>query len=185
MSSKNFSRTNKAALSIEAPIKRIPPETSAFFGDILKRGLQLSLRTTGRSMAPFLRGGEILTIKKVPADSLRIGDLIFFKTHEGFPLIHRIVKRQQEEHGSLFHTKGDAVLGMDDMISEINILGKVCRVEQVSRDSKGREIDMESRLQQYLNYISAMLSLAKTRIYSTAARILPLFLRKTLKKIFI
>ena len=160
-------------------------ESVGLFEDILRNGLSLRLQATGKSMTPFLSGGEILTITKVPAATLRIGDLIFFKTHEGFPLIHRIVKRQQEEHGSLFHTKGDAVLGMDNMISEINVLGKVCRVEQVRRDGEAREIDMESRPQRFLNYMTAMFSLAKTRLYCAAARILPLFLRKALKKVFI
>jgi signal peptidase I len=160
-------------------------ESVGIFEDILRSGLSLRLQATGKSMTPFLTGGEILTIKKVPAASLRIGDLIFFKTHEGFPLIHRIVKRQQEEHGSLFHTKGDAVLGMDNMISEINVLGKVCRVEQVRRDGEAREIDMESHPQRFINYMTAMFSLAKTRLYCAAARILPLFLRKALKKVFI
>lgn len=160
-------------------------ESVGIFEDILRSGISLRVKATGKSMTPFLSGGEILTIKKVPVDSLRIGDLIFFKTHEGFPLIHRIVKRQQEKHGSLFHTKGDAVLGMDNMISEINVLGKVYRVEQVNHAGKGRAIDMESRPQQFFNYMTAMFSLAKTRLYYAAASMLPLFLRKALKKIFL
>jgi len=160
-------------------------ESVGIFEDILWSGLSLRVKATGKSMTPFLSGGEILTIKKVPAASLRIGDLIFFKTPERAPLIHRIVKKQQEAHGFLFHTKGDALRSVDDTISEINILGKVCRVEQVNRAGEGREIDMESRPQRFISYMTAMFSLAKTRLYCVAARILPLFLRKALKKVFI
>lgn len=161
------------------------PETSALFEEILTSGLILRVRATGKSMASFLRGGEIVTIKKVSCASLQIGDLIFFKSGNTSPLLHRIVKKKRTDHGLVFQTKGDGVLGVDNMISEIHILGKVCRVEQVNRAGKGREIDMESRPQQFLNYMTAMFSLAKTRLYCAAARILPLFLRKVLKKIFL
>ena len=40
-------------------------EKLTFFEDILDKGLTLCVKVTGRSMSPFLQGGEILTIKKV------------------------------------------------------------------------------------------------------------------------
>ena len=58
-------------------------ELSDLFADILNKGLNLRLKVTGRSMQPFLRGGETVTIKKVPCSELRRGDLIFFDSPQG------------------------------------------------------------------------------------------------------
>ena len=160
-------------------------DTLKLYEDILNSGSCLRTKVTGRSMSPFLVGGEIVTIKKSSYASLWIGDLIFIKSRDTSPLLHRIVRKQRTDHGLLFQTKGDGVLSADNMISEIHIMGKVCRVEQVRRNGEAREIDMESHPQRFISYMTAMFSLAKTRLYCVAARILPLFLRKALKKVFI
>jgi hypothetical protein len=160
-------------------------ESVGIFEDILRNGLNLRVQATGKSMTPFLRGGEILTIHRVPPATLSIGDLIFFKTPEGVPLIHRIVKKQQDEHGFVFHTKGDSLFVCDTAIGERHILGKVCRIERVDGNGNAEEIDMESRPQRFFNNMTAVLSLAKIRFYAAAAKIMPPFLRVAIKKVFL
>jgi hypothetical protein len=151
------------------------PEISAhrelkLFEDILNSGLSLRVKATGRSMSPFLRGGEILTIKKVPSCSLRTGDLIFFKNHDGLPLIHRIVGKRSNSNIHLFQTKGDAVLRMDDPVSEHNIIGKVCGIEKKNTGDGIRFIDMRSGFWKTVNYTLAVISLGKSKIYSAVSR---------------
>jgi hypothetical protein len=160
-------------------------ESVGIFEDILRSGLSLRVKATGQSMTPFLSGGEILTINKVPPASLSIGDLIFFKTTEGVPLIHRIIKKQQEAPCFIFHTKGDSLFVCDVPIGEERVFGKVCGVRRVDGNGDAEEINMESHPQRFFNYMTAVFSLAKTRLYATAAKILPLFLRVAIKKVFL
>lgn len=151
------------------------PEISAprelkLFEDILNSGLSLRVKATGRSMSPFLRGGEILTIQKVPSGSLRTGDLIFFKTHDGMPLIHRIVGKRFHSNIHVFQTKGDALLRMDEPVSEHNIFGKVCGIEKKNTGDGTRFINMRSGYWKTVNYTLALISLGKSKIYGAVSR---------------
>jgi signal peptidase I len=144
-------------------------ELLGLFEDILNGGLNLRVRVTGRSMAPCLRGGEILTIKKVSGNSLRIGDLIFFKNREGSPLLHRIIRINFNANKFLIQTKGDALLGFDEPVSENDILGKVCRIESDSNCQR-KYIDMESSLWRNINYLLAVINIGKSKTYPALKR---------------
>jgi signal peptidase I len=146
------------------------PDILRLFEDILRNGTGLRVRVTGRSMAPFLRGGEIVTIKKVAYASLRIGDLIFFKGRNTSPLLHRIVKKQRTENGLVFQTKGDAVQGADEPVSEHNILGKVCIIEKNIFGMGTKRVYMESRFWKMINYLFAIISSAQFRLYLSVSR---------------
>jgi signal peptidase I len=139
-------------------------EKLMLFEDILDRGLMLCVRVTGRSMSPFLAGGEILKIQKVPASSLQIGDLIFYKTREGFPMLHRIVRKQRGKDLFIFHTKGDAHIGMDQPVCERNVLGKVCGVEKIVSGGAIKYRDMESFFWRSINYLMVFISLGRSII---------------------
>lgn len=170
----------------ETPVNPLLPEAYAFFEDILNRGLSLRLRATGRSMSPFLRGGEIVTIKKVPCSSLRIGDLIFFKNRERSLLLHRIVKKQRTGNGLVFHTKGDAVHGIDNPVNENKILGKVCTVEKIASCAPMKPIDMESSRQMGVNYVRAKVGLGTSKFYSAVPKkVVPSCFRSIIKKLFL
>jgi signal peptidase I len=172
--------------SPETPLNPLLPEASAFFADILNRGLSLRLRATGRSMAPFLRGGEIVTIKKVPCASLRIGDLIFFKNRESSLLLHRIVKKQRTGTGLVFQTKGDAVTGIDDPVHENKILGKVRTIEKIASCDTLKPIDMESPRQRGVNYVRAKVGLGTSRLCSAVPKkAIPSIFRSVIKKVFL
>jgi signal peptidase I len=137
------------------------------FEDILNDEINLRVKVTGRSMEPFLRGGEILTIKKVPHASLKKGDLIFFKDRNELPVLHRIIKKGTNS----FQTKGDALLAFDEPVDKKDFLGKVCVVEKANPDGKVKSIDMESPIWRIINYIIALKNSFKTRLYLSARRI--------------
>jgi signal peptidase I len=121
-------------------------------------------------MTPFLQGGEILTIKKVPYKTLRKGDLIFFKSPDGFPVIHRIIgKKQQEDDTYILITKGDAVSTIDELVRENDILGKVCRIERTGPERKRKHVDMEMPAWKGINFSLALVSLGKGKIASHPA----------------
>jgi signal peptidase I len=150
--------------------KLFETEKLTLFEDILDRGLILSIRVTGSSMSPFLAGEEILKIQKVPASSLQIGDLIFYKTREGFPLLHRIVRKQREKDMFVFQTKGDALITVDKPTTEHDILGKVRGIEKSLAGGTTKRINMESPYWRSINYLLAVMSLGKLKIHYISVR---------------
>jgi signal peptidase I len=146
------------------------PDILRLFEDILRNGTDLRIRVTGRSMTPFLRGGEIVTIKKVSYASLQIGDLIFCKSRNTSPLLHRIVRKQRTDHGLLFQTKGDAVRGADEPVSEHEILGKVCIIEKNFFGMGTKHVHMGSRFWKTINYLLAIMSSFRFRMCLAVSR---------------
>jgi hypothetical protein len=117
----------------EARQEMFETEALTIFEDILENGLSLRVRVTGLSMTPFLKGGEILTIRKEPHDALRKGDLIFFKSSQGVPLLHRIIqKRGSPDEKITFRTKGDGLIAFDEPVEYHRVLGKVSRIEKTN-----------------------------------------------------
>jgi signal peptidase I len=143
------------------------PVKLGLFEDILNDEINLRVKVTGRSMTPFLRGGEILTIKKASLASLKKGDLIFFKDRNGSPVLHRIIKRSTIS----VQTKGDALMAFDEPICANDVLGKVCVVEKANPDSKLKSINMESFMWRTINYLIALFNSVRTKTYFSARRI--------------
>lgn len=155
---------------MDSPASPDGPDIVTFFEELLQPGISLRIRVTGGSMSPFLRGGEILTIQKGSPDTLRKGDLIFFKTKEHFSVIHRIVeKKRREDDTYLFRTKGDAVSVMDEPVREHEIIGKVCKIERTSPDYRGKQVDMENPVWKVMNFSLALVSAGKGKVASYPA----------------
>jgi len=136
------------------------------FEDILNNGSRLRVKVTGKSMAPFLQGEEILTIKKAPHHALRKGDLIFFKNSQGAPLLHRIIQKRKSSDGKItFRTKGDALIAFDEPVQHHRVLGKVCRIEKPNSRAASKCINTESLKWQTINALIAQISLFKSYFY--------------------
>ncbi|MEN0012836.1 MAG: signal peptidase I [Solirubrobacteraceae bacterium] len=70
-------------------------------------GLRIRVEQTG-SMAPALHRGDLVIVKQVPVDSVRLGDVIGVRTSEGAVIVHR-VKRLAGLQGAIqVTTQGDA-----------------------------------------------------------------------------
>jgi signal peptidase I len=148
-------------------------EMVCLFEDILNRGLSLRIQVTGRSMTPFLRGGEILTIRKVNDDSLRRGDLLFFRDKAGHPILHRIIRKQRLSDGRcVLHTKGDALVIHDEPVMGTEALGKVCIIEKTRRRIGRGRINMESFFWKNANYLLALFYLSKSEILCLRSKII-------------
>lgn len=157
---------NSTTMSISA-VQELKADLTGLFEDILKNGSQLRIRVTGRSMSPFLKGGEILTIRQVPCHVLRRGDIILFRNQHDHPVVHRIIRKELSSHKNTvtFHTKGDAIGSFDEPVYGDYVLGKVCTIERRSSYAEVKQINMESPLWRTLNVSQAMLSLMKTTSY--------------------
>jgi signal peptidase I len=155
-----------------AGLNRPPsPELARLFEDILNRGLSLRIKVTGRSMMPFLTGGEILTIKKVSSASLKKGDLLFFKNSDGLPVLHRIVRKKRVENVFIFQTKGDALSEFDEPVPDSCVLGKACKIENTCVEYI-RQINLESLFWLTINYLTAIKSLVRSSARFAALRLL-------------
>ncbi len=70
-------------------------------------GLRVRVEQTG-SMAPVLQPGDLVLVKQVPIDTVRLGDVIGVRTSSGQVIVHR-VKRIDGRPGALHvTTQGDA-----------------------------------------------------------------------------
>ncbi len=92
--------------------------------EILARGKPFRFRAQGKSMSPFIKDGDTVTL--VPDKKADVGDVVLFKTDEGRLYLHRIVKKAE----SGIVTRGDAYLNYDEdgLTPYRNILGKVAKI---------------------------------------------------------
>jgi hypothetical protein len=94
---------------------------------VLDKGADFRMRATGMSMHPFIREGDIITLRRVPQSRLRIGDIVALPHPErGNLVVHRIIGRS----GGVLHIKGDSNWHMDGRVNANRVLGRVIRVER-------------------------------------------------------
>ena len=147
------------------------PSVTGLFEDIVAKGSILRVKVTGRSMAPFLQGGEVVAIRKVPCSSLRRGDLIFFRNNQGFPVLHRLIRKRHLLHTiTTVQTKGDALIAPDEPVPYQSVLGKVWKIERVPSGNGQRPIDMESMRWRTINYLVALTATTQSYLYHRLAR---------------
>jgi len=80
----------------------------------------------GASMSPTLEVGDLVIIQGVPASSIQVQDIIVFDPPQGVRTIHRVIRIQTLQNGTIqFTTKGDAVDREDPWISEQYVHGRV------------------------------------------------------------
>ena len=141
---------------------------NALFADILQQDHDLKIKVTGRSMRPFINNGEIVTLRKVSPESLQCGDIIYYTTPNGPPVMHRIISKTiLDDKGLSFTTKGDALLQKDVPLSADQILGKAFYVEKSLPLLGPFSVNLDSKLCTGLNKVYAHLFSIKcnTRIY--------------------
>jgi signal peptidase I len=74
------------------------------------------------SMAPALRAGDLLAVRRIDPDSARPGDIVTFKepSRPGILLTHRVVSVRREGDRLQFTTRGDANTGSETWWVESN-----------------------------------------------------------------
>jgi len=79
-------------------------------------------------MLPFLRHGDVLHVRPLPATAVRVGDVICYAPSPGRLHLHRVVAR--DERG--FVTRGDALPYVED-VPAASLLGRVIARERAGR----------------------------------------------------
>jgi signal peptidase I len=109
--------------------------------ELIAGGYGLRFQAVGRSMLPTIQDGEIVHVKPVASDMLRIGDIVLLRTGEQFKA-HRIISKRDQ----CFITRGDAGVDTDGEIRGDQILGRVT-AKETTRSSRLVHLDgMRSRL---------------------------------------
>jgi translation initiation factor IF-1 len=101
--------------------------------ELLEAGHDLRVRVSGNSMRPFLKDGDVVTIRKTPLAALKKGDILFCRCDNDVLILHRLLKTQNDgsaPDGMLFYIKGDALDRMDSPVAAGQCLGKVVTAER-------------------------------------------------------
>ena len=93
-------------------------------------------------MLPTIQDGEIVHVRPLATDVLRIGDIVLLRTGEQFKA-HRIIGKR----GRCFITRGDAGIDIDGEIRRDQILGRVTAKESMNSRRLVRLDGMRARLQ--------------------------------------
>lgn len=160
----------KPDLKMHKPVESAHPVldsvTKGLFEEILEGGNSLRTRVTGSSMASFINDGDFVVIKKVHCAGLKTGDIIFYRSHAGEYILHRIIKKWKEDNGLYsFQTKGDAMMACDDPVQEDDILGRIHRLERNELDSNTRVIDFHSSKWRVINLVLAVIHRIRSIFY--------------------
>ena len=132
------------------------PEGRALVAETLGRGLRLRVQVTGKSMAPFLKGGRVVTLKRVPSDALRCGDIVLFATDEGRLLLHRLVRIHRSSGGrTMVQTQGDALCVADAPVDAERVLGRVVQIERSDANGETVTLDLQKGFWPVVNRLMA------------------------------
>lgn len=119
-------------------IELTPAELEELSAEVLGDGGSLSFRARGGSMLPFIRDGDLVTIRPVAPGDLRIGDVAFYRAPRARLVVHRVVGRAVREGLVVLTTRGDSSEGEEEGVEAGDVLG---RVASVTRGAKVHSLD--------------------------------------------
>ena len=134
----------------------VRPAVVPVFRDLLAKGSVLRLRLQVAGGPSFPGGREIFTVRKVPAKSIRFGDLIFLEPMPGAAILQRVIAKTSFEDGIWLRTLGEAATGQGFCVNWERLLGKVLAVEAGEADGPLRFIDLESLRWRLFGYCQAL-----------------------------
>ncbi len=100
--------------------------------DLLESGLQVRFRAAGRSMAPAVSDGDVMTVAPVDPAEVAVGDVILCDTWRG-PLAHRVTSVEARTGERRFVLRGDCSLEDDAPIAGRQVRGRLIAVEHDGR----------------------------------------------------
>ena len=93
------------------------------------QGKNIKLKTKGKSMFPLIKDNSEIEVK-VSTEKIKKGDIILYFKNKKF-FVHRLLKKKGEKH----LLKGDNNWAFDEIIKEVNVIGKVEKINGKRTDS--------------------------------------------------
>ena len=141
------------------PDRLIPPDTLKAAIDLWgQAGEAHWIPVRGSSMLPLLREGDQLLVAHGKWQ-IRRGDIVVFQRQDGL-IAHRVLRVQSNEGEHTLRTKGDHVLGLDPVLTEDEVLGRVLQVRCADKMLK-----LDTRLWGWVGRWVALVMLAQAGIY--------------------
>ncbi len=122
--------------AISAPSELVPCHArlrAELLADALRSGGVATLRVFGGSMWPWLRSGDVLSVRRKDPAHIHPGEIVLF-LREGRLYAHRVIRRISHSGRAVLITKGDALPRADAPLADDELLGRVFRVRRAERE---------------------------------------------------
>jgi signal peptidase I len=106
-----------------------PKDFISLSTDILRKGGTFRFRAGGGSMRPFIRDGAVLTVDPATPETLRLGDVVLYRSGNR-PVAHRLLFKRNGSGNVEFIVRGDALSAPVERVPGDQVLGRVISVEQ-------------------------------------------------------
>ena len=134
--------------------------------ELLVAGKDVRVRVTGRSMAPQVREGDVVTLRRPAPGAVGAGDILLFRAAHGQPMLHRVVGRRQEgDGGTRLLLKGDALPAADEPVDGSRVVAVAIRVEREAAGGVCRSIDLSGRRRRAWARLLALASRRLPRLF--------------------
>jgi hypothetical protein len=84
-------------------------------------------------MRPFIHNGDELTVAQVDPHTLKVNDIIFYRSVQGSFIAHRLVKKQTRDGQLILEARGDSVIGSTEQVPMSDFLGRVASIRRGSK----------------------------------------------------
>lgn len=95
----------------------------------LAEGKSVKKPAFGQSMLPSIPDGAVLEIKPIASKRIMLGDVVFFVSAQGAPLVHRIARRFRREGQLYVQAWGDNNHAPDFSVPDQLVLGRIVAYE--------------------------------------------------------
>ena len=116
--------------------------------DLLKEGHRIQKAVSGDSMLPAIPENSTVQIEPVDAAEIQLGDIVYFDSDDGRPIIHRVSLKFKRENEVFIQTWGDNSSYPDAHVPLSHIHGRI-----VASRFKGKWKNHNHPLRTYLKYL--------------------------------
>ena len=126
------------------------------FVEQLRKCEPVLMKIKGNCMHPFIKKGDIVTVKPIRFDEAKTGDVIVYdRSLEQDFTVHRLIRKRRDRKGREFlFTKADASIHGDFPVYPEDLYGKVVTIER----KNGRIVNLETKFNCLSSYFIAYLS---------------------------
>ena len=117
-------------------------------------------------MRPFIEDGDLITVSPLRNYSIRVGDVVLYKTADDRAIVHRVIRQTRIDGMAVFFIKGDAAFDQFEKVDAENVLGRVVAIER-----NGQERKLDTKLYRIIGLLFAGLSPFSQWTYPVGSKI--------------